>query len=53
MRYLNTYMGSFLLFCAILAKDNVSQAILYAGSAVNFVSLLYQRINDAQFQKIC
>jgi hypothetical protein len=36
MRYLNAYMGSFLLFWAILAEDQTSRALLYSTSAANF-----------------
>lgn len=35
MRYLNAYIGSFLLFWAIVSKDETIRAMLYSASAVN------------------
>ena len=35
MRYLNAYMGSFLLCYALMADKVNTRALLYSGSAVN------------------
>jgi hypothetical protein len=36
MRYLNAYMGSLLLCCAIMVDNRNTQALLYSASAANF-----------------